>query len=497
MKEESNKNFVVVGCGMVGVVLAIELKRRLPGSAVTLVEKRTEAEALDGSWMIGLAMPGIKALSRNPALLETVKKSGCETSEAVTQSLYVNGLLIRKYTPPTIPEGFSRVGLDRGINLKACLSHLRDEYPDVDIHFGCKLVNVNEEEGTITTEPPLPLKKFDMLFGADGAHSSVRRCCSSIARGASVVPFPQDLLMRRIILNPLEDDLSDFPKDLRVYVSTKPPPGPEATVTTKYSSKAKPLTNTAMVYSGTFKADGESTMHITDVFFLRDHVKLSRSPFPQTQEELEENMKQLGMPQGIHDKLKLGETNRERVIYTVKATQYHNDAGNVAILGDAAHATFPSLGAGYNTGLQDVETLVDLLCENKGSKLDVLAAYSKQRVPVGRALVDVSNLLAYNPSQLASTAGSVSMLRAGCRLLGSCLTCGLFGLPAMFSNALFEYQTGEKTTVELADEWKRDIAVMNREMKMWETDRSASVQMKLNAKRRMSLERASRLQHQS
>ena len=73
---ETGQNFVVVGCGMVGVVLAIELKQRLPDCTVTLVDKRTEAEATDGSWTVSLTGPGLKALSNNPALLKKIKKTG-------------------------------------------------------------------------------------------------------------------------------------------------------------------------------------------------------------------------------------------------------------------------------------------------------------------------------------------------------------------------------------------------------------------------------------
>ena len=40
------KKFVVAGCGMVGVVLAIELNRRLPDCSVMVIEKRTESEAI-------------------------------------------------------------------------------------------------------------------------------------------------------------------------------------------------------------------------------------------------------------------------------------------------------------------------------------------------------------------------------------------------------------------------------------------------------------------
>ena len=98
----------------------------------------------------------------------------------------------------------------------------------------------------------------------------------------------------------------------------------------------------------------------------------------------------------------------------MKTTQYHNGAGNIAILGDAAHATFPSIGGGLNTGLQDVETLVDCICQCNRSSSENLSEYSKQRVPVGRVLVDISNLLTYSPAPPVSTGGTGAMVNFFC-----------------------------------------------------------------------------------
>ena len=84
----------------------------------------------------------------------------------------------------------------------------------------------------------------------------------------------------------------------------------------------------------------------------------------------------------ICEQLELPVDSRERVLYTVKATQYHNDSGNVAIIGDSAHATYPSPGGGLNSGLEDVMCVIDCLCKQDELRKMALIKYSEQRVPV-------------------------------------------------------------------------------------------------------------------
>jgi len=173
------------------------------------------------------------------------------------------------------------------------------------------------------------------------------------------------------------------------------------------------------------------------------------------------------MPKSICERLQLPEKPRERVIYTVKTTQYHNDVGNIAILGDAAHSTYPSLAAGYNTGLQDVGTLIDCIRQHNKPAKEVLSDCSNQRVPVGRALVNFSSLIAYSPFAPASSAGTWSSLKFVCRALTHKLLCGLAKPPNLFldnDNVLAEYASGQKPTVQLAEEWTDEINLMNTEM---------------------------------
>ena len=78
-----------------------------------------------------------------------------------------------------------------------------------------------------------------------------------------------------------------------------------------------------------------------------------------------------------------------------------------------------------------------------------------------RALVDVSNLAAYSPASVLSSAGTSSLMKYVCRFVCHGLTCGLVKSPSPFlsntSDAYVECVTGEKTTVELSfhQSWQR------------------------------------------
>lgn len=480
MEKAKNKNFVVVGCGLVGVALAIELKRRVTGCSVTILEKRTEAESMAGSWTISVTKPGLKVLSNNPDLLQSIVNSG-QIKKTTKKCYYFNGRSFfgkNDGYPNPGEDQTTCVGVDRAKTLDICVSHLRQEYPDVKLLFGYKLTGIDEKLGTFVTEPPVPNNEFDMLFGADGANSSARRCCKSILAGAEVRTFPLSVLILRTLSVPTDTpDLS--PEDgIQLYMSTKPPPGCESgTIKTKFSPISKKLTNLGVAYTQSVRAEGGGDKLITEIFIHRDHIKLdSVSLYPRTQGELKENLRQLGVPNSLVEKLELPVSgSRERVIYTVKAERYHNGEGNVAILGDAAHATYPSLGGGYNTGLQDVETLVDCVLHGKS-----LSEYSKQRVPVGRALVDISNLLVYSPALPVSSAGPARLIRFSCRALAHYLTRGLTKAPSPFiacrrsQDPLVQYATCEKTTVQLAEKWKREIKRMDREMEAFHSAKDSA-----------------------
>lgn len=71
---------------------------------------------------------------------------------------------------------------------------------------------------------------------------------------------------------------------------------------------------------------------------------------------------------------------------------YHSKECGIVLMGDAAHATSPSIGMGMNTALRDAHFFYNLVKEHDDNLANVLPEFSKLRVKEGNSLSD----LAYN-----------------------------------------------------------------------------------------------------
>lgn len=69
---------------------------------------------------------------------------------------------------------------------------------------------------------------------------------------------------------------------------------------------------------------------------------------------------------------------------------YHSNECGIVLMGDAAHATSPSLGMGMNTALRDAQFFYNLIREHKDNLADVLPEYSRLRVKEGNSLTHLS-----------------------------------------------------------------------------------------------------------
>ena len=77
----------------------------------------------------------------------------------------------------------------------------------------------------------------------------------------------------------------------------------------------------------------------------------------------------------------------------VHCSSYHSEKLRIALLGDAAHATSPSIGMGMNHALGDAAALDEVLEANGDDLPRALAAYSALRVKEGHALTDMADLI--------------------------------------------------------------------------------------------------------
>lgn len=69
---------------------------------------------------------------------------------------------------------------------------------------------------------------------------------------------------------------------------------------------------------------------------------------------------------------------------------YHALKAGVVIMGDAAHATSPSIGMGMNTALRDAQIFSEILEETQDDFEKALPAFSEARVKEGNALSDLA-----------------------------------------------------------------------------------------------------------
>merc|ERR1719221_43180 len=72
---------------------------------------------------------------------------------------------------------------------------------------------------------------------------------------------------------------------------------------------------------------------------------------------------------------------------------YHSLQAGIVIMGDAAHATSPSIGMGMNTALGDAQIFDEILKESKDDLTAALPAFSEARVKEGNALSDLAYYL--------------------------------------------------------------------------------------------------------
>ena len=96
---------------------------------------------------------------------------------------------------------------------------------------------------------------------------------------------------------------------------------------------------------------------------------------------------------------------------------YHSERLQAVIMGDAAHATSPSIGMGMNHALGDAAALDQLLEKHNDHLSPVLRDFSSERVKEGNALTDVADLIqSYDGSQ-----GLFMMIRQALRGMGHSL----------------------------------------------------------------------------
>eukprot|EP00669_Euglena_mutabilis_P003210 TRINITY_DN1414_c0_g1_i2.p1 TRINITY_DN1414_c0_g1~~TRINITY_DN1414_c0_g1_i2.p1 ORF type:complete len:510 (-),score=150.67 TRINITY_DN1414_c0_g1_i2:147-1655(-) len=361
--ESAPRRVVVVGAGPCGCLAAHLLLMRKAGYHVTLVDGRPDPTSVplaqQRSWMIGLTAHGLAALDRVPGLHNTL------------QSVWVPLKGGRAFLGRWALDADSSGGyiVDRNWVVNGLVRHLQEHNfhsKRLTCRWNTRCLYVDPAARTVTVQTadgtPTALP-YDLCLGCDGIRSIVRNA------------FLQD--------RSFEMELTDVFSVFKSVHLPRPSTIDPAYVYTAFTATPNMMfifipergdvTNMAGAYQRNKPCDPALASKDPAVVeaYMRTHfnapVTLDWKLFGELWAAAEWN-----------------------TTGQVKCSTYHLPAGRCLLLGDAAHATNPSIGQGMNTAFQDAVTLDTLLDEFDDDLDKVLPAFTARRLKEGHALVELS-----------------------------------------------------------------------------------------------------------
>ncbi|ATQ76829.1 monooxygenase [Massilia violaceinigra] len=358
---------IIVGGGLAGSLTATYLAQR--GHEVHVIEKRGDplrAESANAdpvnSRAIGVSMTvrGIKAVLAAGISKEELDRCG---EPVVGMAFSVGGgHKVRELTPL---EGLFPLSLDR-----TAFQRLLNKYAvmhKVNYYFEHKCLDLDLDKKSVLIQGPdgaLRHLQGDLIIGADGAHSAVRRAMQA---GMRRFQFEQSFFRHgyKTLVLPNAAGLG-FRKDLLYFFGMDSKgqfAGRAATIPDGSISFALclPYTGTPSLATRDRAAMGE--------FFSRYFGILP----PASREELVNQF--IALPSND--------------LINVRSSTFHYKS-NVLLIGDAAHATAPFLGQGMNMALEDVYVFITLLEKHRDDLGLVLSEFTGQRKVQADAMQDMA-----------------------------------------------------------------------------------------------------------
>lgn len=358
---------IIVGGGLAGSLAAIYLAQR--GHEVHVVEKRgnplqENAANADpvASRAIGVSMTvrGIKAVLGAGIAKRDLDACG---EPVVGMAFSVGGQFrVRELTPL---EGLFPLSLDR-----SAFQRMLNRYAEthkVRYYFEHKCLDLDLDKKSVLIQGPdgvLQHLQGDMIIGADGAHSAVRRAMQS---GMRRFQFEQSFFRHgyKTLVLPNASELG-FRKDLLYFFGMDSKgqfAGRAATIPDGSISFAL-----CLPYAGAVSLTSQDRPAMT-AFFARYFGTLP----PDCREKLLEQF--FALPSND--------------LINVRSSTFHYKS-NVLLIGDSAHATAPFLGQGMNMALEDVQVMVELL-ERHGEDIgQAMAEFTERRKVQADAMQDMA-----------------------------------------------------------------------------------------------------------
>jgi kynurenine 3-monooxygenase len=356
----TRKTFTVVGGGPVGALLAISLARH--GYKVGLYEGRPDSRqtSIYQGKSINIALS-----DRGWTSLEKIGISADAKKQAIPMfHRAVHGVDGELSSLPYGKKGDAIWSVSRG-GINEQLLDIADQETNITTYFDHWLVDLDFESATATfnagNDEEL-ITKADYLFGADGAHSRVRRLAHNLPRFSySQTYMPQCYIELNIPANSdgshrLEKNaLHIWPRKDFMLIAL---PNPDGTVTCTLF----------MNHSGNPSFEALQERSAVESFF--------NTNFADAMDYLEQPV----------------DTFMEKTAAPLFLVQVFPWSFNrkVGLIGDAAHAIVPFYGQGMNCGFEDCAELDALVDKHDHDWDKIFPAYENARKPNGDAIAELS-----------------------------------------------------------------------------------------------------------
>ncbi|MEH2421723.1 MAG: NAD(P)/FAD-dependent oxidoreductase [Nostoc sp.] len=360
------KKVVIVGAGPSGVLLAHYLLQRDQDYQVEIYERRNDPRSIPLSksrtFPLVINQRGITALSNVKGLLEILKSASIESTGSLNHERNGKTQLIPRNQPIYI--------LDRTQLIIILLETLTAKYNSdrLKIYFENQCNMVDFETKTViisnvgnTDDTTNVTVNYDLLIGADGARSQVREQFLStdefeveqkyvpLAYKSIFLPANVTSLKPGYIHNWRGDD------------------GIAAILVHRIDGSL----------SGTVNFPRENNL-VANFSTTEEVSQFFSEQFPEIAQILPESEAEAFLNRPISS------------IITIRCNRYHH-GDSVLLIGDAAHATSPSLGQGCNASFEDVAFFDKLLDEYSDDIAKAIAQFSLRRKPDAHALVKLSD----------------------------------------------------------------------------------------------------------
>ena len=358
------EKILIVGAGLCGSLLALRMAQR--GYQVEVYESRSDLRnsviSAGRSINLSLSDRGLKALRM--AGLEKKARALC---------IPMKGRLMHDAVSNTFESNYSgRQGecinsISRG-NLNGLLLTEAERYPNVNIHFNTKCLEIDIETKIARFQSFDSKEQFtvqaDVIFGTDGAGSSLRKSYEKqfpafkvsqefLTHGYKELEIPADKNGGHLIS---KEHLHIWPRGDYMLIALPNMDGSfTVTLFLSYSE-------------GSYNFDNLITKEKIIEFFEKD--------FPDT----------LAL---IPDVLKEFENNPTGKLGTVKCYPWAYK-GNTLLLGDSSHAIVPFYGQGMNASFEDVFVFDSVLNQFEGDWATVFSEFQKQRKIDADAIADLA-----------------------------------------------------------------------------------------------------------